>query len=74
MPESSGRESGLHCCSFKPIESPFKALIFDAVSRLDGIELTDRGTEFCGKVEQHDCQLYLAINDIEYTKCWHSRY
>jgi transposase InsO family protein len=30
--------------------------------------LTDRGTEFCGKVEQHDYELYLAINDIEHTK------
>lgn len=30
--------------------------------------LTDRGTEYCGKVEQHDYQLYLAINDIEHTK------
>jgi transposase InsO family protein len=30
--------------------------------------LTDRGTEFCGKVEQHDYQLYLAINDIDQTK------
>lgn len=30
--------------------------------------LTDRGTEFCGKVEQHDYQLYLAMNDIEHTK------
>ncbi len=30
--------------------------------------LVDRGTEFCGKVDQHDCQLYLAINDIEHTK------
>ena len=30
--------------------------------------LTDRGTEFCGKVEQHDYQLYLAINDIDHTK------
>ena len=26
--------------------------------------LTDRGTEYCGRVEQHDYQLYLAINDI----------
>ena len=25
--------------------------------------LTNRGTEYCGKVEQHDYQLYLAIND-----------
>jgi transposase InsO family protein len=30
--------------------------------------LTDRGTEYCGKVEQHDYQLYLAINNIEHTK------
>lgn len=30
--------------------------------------LTDRGTEFCGVVEKHDYQLYLAINDIEHTK------
>jgi transposase InsO family protein len=30
--------------------------------------LTDRGTEFCGKVEQHDYELYLAINEIEHTK------
>ena len=30
--------------------------------------LTDRGTEYCGKVGQHDYQLYLAINDIDHTK------
>lgn len=30
--------------------------------------LTDRGTEYCGKVDSHDYQLYLAINDIEHTK------
>jgi hypothetical protein len=30
--------------------------------------LTDRGTEYCGKAETHDYQLYLAINDIEHTK------
>jgi transposase InsO family protein len=30
--------------------------------------LTDRGTEYCGKAEQHAYQLYLAINDIEHTK------
>jgi transposase InsO family protein len=30
--------------------------------------LTDRGTEFCGKAETHDYQLYLAVNDIEHTK------
>ncbi|PJD94264.1 MAG: IS481 family transposase [Legionella sp.] len=30
--------------------------------------LTDRGTAYCGKAEQHDYQLYLALNDIEHTK------
>lgn len=30
--------------------------------------LTGRGTEYCGKVEHHDNQLYLAINDIDHTK------
>ena len=30
--------------------------------------LTDRGTEYCGKAEQHDYQLYLALNDIDHTK------
>ncbi len=30
--------------------------------------LTDRGTEYCGKVETHDYQLYLALNDIDHTK------
>lgn len=30
--------------------------------------LTDRGTEYCGKPEQHDFQLFLAINDIEHTR------
>jgi len=30
--------------------------------------LTDRGTEYCGKQETHDYQLYLAVNDIDHTK------
>jgi len=30
--------------------------------------LTDRGTEYCGRVDQHDYQLYLAINNIDHTK------
>ena len=30
--------------------------------------LTDRGTEYCGKPETHDYQLYLALSDIEHTK------
>lgn len=30
--------------------------------------LTDRGTEYCGKRESHEYQLYLAIEDIDHTK------
>jgi len=30
--------------------------------------LTDRGTEYCGKPENHDYQLYLALNDIDHTR------
>ncbi len=30
--------------------------------------LTDRGTEYCGRPENHDYQLYLALNDIEHSK------
>ena len=30
--------------------------------------LTDRGTEYCGRVEHHDYQLYLAVNDIDHIK------
>jgi hypothetical protein len=30
--------------------------------------LTDRGTEYCGAREQHEYQLYLAIEDIDHTK------
>ncbi len=27
-----------------------------------------RGTEYCGRVDKHDFQLFLAINDIDHTK------
>ena len=30
--------------------------------------LTDRGTEYCGRVENHDYELYLSVNDIEHTR------
>jgi hypothetical protein len=30
--------------------------------------LTDRGTEYCGSREQHEFQLYMAIEDIDHTK------
>ena len=30
--------------------------------------LTDRGTEYCGRPESHDCELYLAIENIDHTR------
>jgi transposase InsO family protein len=30
--------------------------------------LTDRGGEYCGRIEHHDYQLYLAVNDIDHTR------
>ena len=30
--------------------------------------LTDRGTEYCGKPDEHDYQLYLAVKNIDHTK------
>jgi hypothetical protein len=30
--------------------------------------LTDRGTDYCGNPEQHPYELYLAVEDIEYTR------
>jgi transposase InsO family protein len=35
-----------------------------AVSRV----LTDRGTEFCGKPEHHEYELYLAVENIDHTR------
>lgn len=30
--------------------------------------LTDRGTEYCGKEEHHECVLYLALEDIDHSR------
>lgn len=30
--------------------------------------LTDRGTEYCGKADSHDYELFLAINDIDHSR------
>ena len=30
--------------------------------------LTDRGTEYCGRHDEHPYQLFLAVNDIDHTK------
>ena len=47
----------------------YKVLPFFAEQGMGLIRiLTDRGTEYCGKPESHDYQLYLALNDIEHTK------
>lgn len=30
--------------------------------------LTDRGTEYCGRADQHDYQIFLGVSEIEHTK------
>jgi transposase InsO family protein len=46
-----------------------KVLPFFADEQLPMLRiLTDRGTEYCGRAETHDYQLYLAINDIEHSR------
>jgi len=30
--------------------------------------LTDRGTEYCGRRESHEYELYLSIEDIDHTR------
>ena len=39
-------------------------LLNDRVLRV----MTDRGTDYCGRADKHDFQLFLAINDIDHTK------
>ena len=41
---------------------------FDEQETLLNRILTDRGTEYCGNVETHSYQLYLAMEDINHTK------
>ena len=46
-----------------------KVLPFFAANKMGIIRiLTDRGTEYCGKLENHDYELYLGVNDIEHSK------
>jgi len=46
-------------------------LFFDEYEILLLRILTDRGTEFCGKPDTHEYQLFLAINDIDHSKTIH---
>ena len=64
-------------CKLYTTKTPITAaeLLNDRVLPLlesEGVDLprilTDRGTEFCGKPERHDYQLFLAINDIDHTR------
>src|SRR5690606_14228202 len=46
-----------------------RVLPFFAQQGMGGLRiLTGRGTEYCGKPESHDYQLYLALHDIEHSK------
>lgn len=69
--------SKVACCKLYPTKTPITSadLLNDRVLPLFEAHemsmlriLTDRGTEYCGKVEQHDYELYLGLNDIIHTK------
>ena len=46
-----------------------RVIPFFAEHKIDLLRiLTDRGTEYCGKVENHAYQLYLAVEDVDHTK------
>lgn len=69
--------SKVACCKLYQMKTPLTAadLLNDRVLPLfesHGMNLsrilTDRGTEYCGKKDQHDYQLYLGINDIDHTR------
>lgn len=69
--------SKVACCKLYTMKTPITAAdllndrvlpLFEAHSMSMIRVLTDRGTEFCGKAEQHDYELYLALNNIEHTK------
>lgn len=69
--------SKVAACKLYTTKTPITAadLLNDRVLPLlesEGVDLlrilTDRGTEFCGRPERHDYQLFLAINDIEHTR------
>lgn len=64
-------------CKLYPMKTPLTAadLLNDRVLPFfeeEGVPLlrilTDRGTEYCGNVERHEYQLYLALNDIDHTR------
>ena len=46
-----------------------RVIPFFAEHKIDLLRvLTDRGTEYCGKVENHAYQLYLAVEDVDHSK------
>lgn len=69
--------SKVACCKLYNMKTPITAadLLNDKVLPLFEEHdvamlriLTDRGTEYCGKIDQHDYQLYLAVKNIDHTK------
>jgi len=69
--------SKVACCKLYPTKTPIMSAdllndrvlpLFEAYDMGMLRILTDRGTEYCGKVERHDYELYLGLNDIVHTK------
>lgn len=69
--------SKVAACKLYTTKTPITAadLLNDRVLPMleeEGVELlrmlTDRGSEFCGRADRHDYELYLAINDIDHSR------
>lgn len=69
--------SKVACCKLYTTKTPISAadMLNDQVLPLfeeSGMGLlrilTDRGTEYCGRADQHEYQLYLAMCDIDHTR------
>ncbi len=64
-----GQARGLARCRFPALRFHPELFYRDGAAQSGAVRrLTDRGTEYCGRVDKHDYQLFLAINDIDHTK------
>ena len=70
---SNGMTQEAFCCQ-KQISSEWQSNRSDVLPFFDQHQmgilriLIDRGTEYCGKSDLHDYQLFLAIHNIDHTK------
>lgn len=80
-PGYMGSQVAFYVGNFKGVGRSYQQTFIDTYSKVARCKLStsktpitaadllnDRGSEFCGRADQYDYQLYLAINDIDQTK------